>query len=178
MARGAKVLGIDGSLTNSGFCRLDTEFPTRPVASTCSPKSKDGQRLDHILQYTLRELEEFRPALAVLEGYAYGTKVGRVFEIGEGGGMIKLALYIHKVPTLVVPPTKLQLYIAEKGRVPKEKMREVILTETGVEFPEKPSAGHMCDAYCLALLGAAFLGYETPLDNERRLLMVDNLEYA
>lgn len=53
-----------------------------------------------------------------MEGYSYGS-AGRVFEIAEGAGVIKLALAQHGIIPVIVAPSQLKKFSTGKGMWPK-----------------------------------------------------------
>jgi hypothetical protein len=102
------------------------------------------------------------PVTVVIEDYAFAA-TGRVFHIGEHGGVLKHMLYSH-CPTWavhVVPPTVNKKFATGKGNAQKDVMCAAFATQTGVDLhKEMHGSGQLrspvtdcVDAYFLAKYG-------------------------
>jgi Holliday junction resolvasome RuvABC endonuclease subunit len=94
------------------------------------------------------------PAGVAIEGYAYGAK-GAYFNLGEIGGVIRLAVQQHHWPLIQVPPTVLKKHITGKGTSPKDIMIKEMYKKYDLDINDNNDA----DAAGLALLCYEF--YET-----------------
>lgn len=65
-----------------------------------------------------------------LEGYSFGSRGGRAFDIGEATGLLKHKLYMLNYNVLIVPPTVVKKIATGKGNADKIKMAEAFLNET------------------------------------------------
>jgi Holliday junction resolvasome RuvABC endonuclease subunit len=93
-----------------------------------------------------------------MEDYAYAGS-GRVFHLGELGGMVKLECHASGHYPLLVPPTSLKKYVTGKGTgIQKNQMLLHIYKKWGVEFTDDNAA----DSYSLARVvsGKHELAYE------------------
>lgn len=123
--------GIDSALTKSAICTL-AEGAFRPLLVRM-PKQRGACRLDAIAGRMLAVLEGAGPylSLVALEGYSYGS-TGKVFELGEIGGLLKVEMYRRGINYVVVPPTVLKLFVTGNGMASKEKMMASMEKEYGV----------------------------------------------
>lgn len=126
-------LGIDASLNRTGLClfRGEGNFLT----STIIP-GKDSRGPER-LKYNKRKLQEYLDyhkaikAIA-LEGYSFGSS-GKIADIAEWGGIIRLELYERRIPTLIVPPQTLKKYILPATSKDKSQIVMQVYKQYGVE---------------------------------------------
>jgi Holliday junction resolvasome RuvABC endonuclease subunit len=151
-------LGIDQSY--SGFaCTL---FSTNGSYQTSVFKS-DLRGIDRLIEIRehLKQVIETTPFPIediAMEDYAYAG-MGKVFHLGELGGMVKLVCRDAGYYPLLVPPTSLKKYVTGKGTgIQKAQMLLYIYKKWGIEFTDDNAA----DSYALARLvaGAHGLAYE------------------
>ena len=146
----SEVIGIDPSLTSTGLAH-----GSRPLLTTLKPpKSLDGvERLVWIRDAILHTIED---STVVIEGYAYGAK-HQAHQIGELGGVLRVALYENGIRTYVVPPTKLKMFAAGKGNASKD----VVGYEAVSRFGISPGDNNQADALWLWEIGNHLLGTPT-----------------
>ena len=87
---------------------------------------------------------------AALEGYSYDS-VGRVFELGEIGGVIKVLLHESNIDYVVVPPSSLKKFATGVSSASKEDMVDACMRH-GVTCADDNQA----DAFFLARVARAF----------------------
>jgi len=81
------------------------------------------ERFDFLSDWVMRILNEHDKMGTVwMEGYSYGSKGSRVFEIGENSGILKLKLFSNGIPFRVVPPTVIKKHATGKGNASKDEM--------------------------------------------------------
>jgi crossover junction endodeoxyribonuclease RuvC len=149
------ILGLDLSLTSTGWCILDNDEILDVEVIKC--KDKAMKRLWYI-KYIIDEVTvSLDFDLVVVEGYSMGSRGGRVFSIGELGGIIKLLLYEEKLrtklKTVIIPPKSLKKFITGNGNAGKELMLLKTYKKYGIEFTDN----NKCDAFGLAKMGQAYL---------------------
>lgn len=146
-----RVMSVDPSLTSLGYAyHIDGE----EGVCTVRPKRLQGlQRLTYIRDEVLLQLSTVQPSLLVFEGYAMGRAAFRAFDLGELGGILKVAIYEKGVPLLLVPPTNLKLFATGSGRADKDAVRIAMNRVGGILFANDDEA----DAYGLLQMGLAFL---------------------
>lgn len=140
-------LGIDQSLRSSGVAviRQNQEVV---FTGTLDPGKKTGVLRLAAVREGILEILAAEPDIkfAALEGYAYDVGAGRVFELGEIGAVVKMALHDAAIPFVVVPPASLKLFVAGIGNASKEQMRQAVLKKWRIDIAQDDE----CDAYGLA----------------------------
>lgn len=137
-------IGIDQSLTATGVCLLPTTGAPQVLQTLTMRHQKDGDRLAAIW----RALQPLigQATHAAMEGYAYNA-TGRVFELGEVGGLVKTLCTLAGVPYVVVPPLVLKKYATQHGGASKLAM-VTAARNAGAEVHDDNQA----DAFFLASL--------------------------
>jgi len=102
-------------------------------------------------------LDNVRPAQVIYEGYAMGAK-GRVFNIGELGGVFLTLLYEHGVSVAILPPTCLKQLITGKGNADKAAMAAALQARYDVTLGQDDEA----DAYALLMAAEHYQGLTVP----------------
>lgn len=158
-------LGIDQSLNSTGVA-LYAPLVDKPVELTVIQPAglRDGPRLALIRSQLARILEGRRITQAAMEAYSYGS-VGKVFELGEVGGVIKCLLAELKVPLVTAAPTQLKKFVAKNSSADKAQMSAATKVKWGLTIVQDD----MCDAYGLARLAAV---YDSGLSSFREELEV------
>jgi len=134
-----KPTGLDLSLTSTGVA-------TVKGTSRICPKCKGMERLVLIRN----EVLALRPEFVVLEGYSFGSRGRALFNIGELGGVIRMALWERDIPFLEVSPSALKKYATGKGNAPKDA---VLATAIRNDF--EGSNNDEADAWWLLQMGLA-----------------------
>lgn len=88
----------------------------KPVA-----KLRGTERLVDLRAKVMAVLLEAKPDLVGIEGYSFDS-VGRWFDLGEIGGVLKVELMVQGIPTAVVPPCSLKKFMTNNGQASKERM--------------------------------------------------------
>ena len=146
-------LGLDLSLTETGWHFL------APGLDKCGVlKPGDKRRGVERLAWLRRELgaiiaecNKLHPIeRVVIEGYAFGAK-NRREEMGEWGGVARLALADANLTVFTVQPTSLKQFVTGKGNAQKDEMMLQIFKRWGREF----SNNNIADAFALSAIGVA-----------------------
>lgn len=118
------ILGLDASLNSTGYAyRADGKIVTGRIR----PGEKRGSsRLWHNLQQLERILDQVTPDVMVIEGYAMGIKGGRVFHIGEWGGVARLAAWRRGIKVVTVTPSSLKQIVSGSGSPGKTKLQQAV----------------------------------------------------
>lgn len=150
-------LGVDQSLNATGICRLAQDGSIQAMA-TINPEGRlDAQRLVFIKRTVASFATDIK--FAALEGYSYDS-VGRVFELGEIGGVIKTLLVELGIGFVVVPPIQLKKFATGTTYASKEAM-----VEAAKEAKAAVGDDNQADAFFLARIARA---YDTTSDDLRR----------
>ncbi len=117
-----KIVAFDLSLTASGYAsvgyRADQFDPKGISIGTLKPPDLDGlPRLQWIRDNVLSLSTS--AAVVVVEGYSFGSG-HQAHQMGELGGVVRLALHELKRPFVIVPPASRAKYATGKGNAPKD----------------------------------------------------------
>lgn len=102
-------------------------------------------------------LDNVHPEQVIYEGYAMGAK-GRVFHIGELGGVFAVLLYEQGISVAIIPPTCLKQLITGKGNADKAAMAAALQARYGVSMDQDDEA----DAYALLMAAEHYQGLTQP----------------
>ena len=156
----ATFIGIDQSLTGTGTCILDCEGRVVDTLLVKPKKLKGVERLDFIVRRIVRFTEQVSgDVFSCREEYSFSSKGRSVFNLGELGGCIDLALYNLDRPQWTshahyrIPPSTHKKFCvldgaATKGSVKKDKLAYLakIAEHTGEEFDDD----NVADSFMLA----------------------------
>lgn len=142
-----KIAAFDPSLTETGYARANGK---RRETGTVTTELKGVARLQLIRDRVL-ELAA-RADLVILEGYAFAA-ANRAHQLGELGGVLRLALWEAGLPLVEIPPAKLKMYLAGKGNAKKEAMLAAAIRRLDYE------GSNNNEADALALLHAGLDAY-------------------
>lgn len=156
------VIGIDPAERRLGFGRFQKRCLSGEFFDTTALTEErkalfgnaEGLRLVEIYEETCRWAQACSklPELAVIEGYSYDSE-GRVFQLGEAGGVIRLALVQLEIPYIEVPPSSLKLFVTGDGDASKQHMIDAVSHIYGYETDDDNEA----DAIGLTMWGVVQL---------------------
>ena len=151
-------VGIDQSYGGFAITFLDAENKTDYYSIVYKAEGLGVERLRNIQAFIMDTLVNYTIVDVAMEGYAFAGN-GKVYLLGELGGMVKLTLLQFGIYPLIVPPTNLKKYVAGKGNgVSKSQMLLYVFRKWGADITDDNAA----DSYALAKLvsGAHVLEYE------------------
>jgi len=161
-------LGIDPSLTSSGFCVGDKMF-------SYNPKTKGVERLIEIRDLMISLIEDESVDAVVIEGYAFGARNSHAHGLGELGGVLRVAVREADICLVDVPPTLRAKFATGRGNASKSEVVSAVSARTGILF-EGRGADDMCDAWLFREMAWAAKGrskYEWPKLNLDALEKID-----
>jgi crossover junction endodeoxyribonuclease RuvC len=159
MIQRSGVLGLDLSVTGTGWYFLgNTEASGLFSIPKSIQKSPDAHfsRLDWLAVQLAALLDQWTPAIVVIEDYSYGSKGSSLYTIAEWGGVARLELFRKKFRTLAVAPLTLKQFACPEMKattVKKEHVMMGVLKRWGREI----SDNNVADAFVLAAIGQSFL---------------------
>lgn len=165
------VVGVDQSLRGTAIC-ISREGVLEPLFLP-EKKKRGAGRLLSIRNQIFQEVDKHIVSLAVLEGYAYDA-AGRVFELGELGGVIKAEFYLREIPCISVPPTSLKKFATGNGSASKDRMIKAVAEKYGFETKND----NIADAVALAKLGEVYLTEESTYRSELEVVKMLKEEKA
>lgn len=119
-------LGIDPSLSSTGLAYTDPA--TIGKAITVRPgKLRGVERLAKIEEAFSSFLADNYQSvqLAAIESYSYGS-IGRLFQLGELGGVLRLALFKADIKFIEVAPTQLKKFATGNPNADKSEIIAVV----------------------------------------------------
>lgn len=121
-----RIIAFDLSLTATGVAMADDGVQVFRTFTLTPPKGMAGlDRLswirDSILDLVDPDTRSERPDLVVLEGYSYAS-AHQAHQLGELGGVIRMALRDAMVPHTDIQPGTLKRFATGKGNAKKEDM--------------------------------------------------------
>jgi Holliday junction resolvasome RuvABC endonuclease subunit len=143
-----RVLGLDPSLTATGIADANGRL------LTVTPRGRRGpQRLAHIRDRVLEQVT-LGADLVAIEGYSYASKGSSAYQLGELGGVIRLALWEAGVPFAEVPPSCLKKYAAGTGNASKDEVLVACVRRLDLE----PRSNNESDAAWLRAMALDHFG--------------------
>lgn len=145
------IIGLDLSLRHTGYALCGDGRAIKEAGTVKPPKGLRGPaRLNYIGSRVEHTINKNPVHLVVIEGYSMGSR-GLSYDIGELGGVVRLAVWKKGVDALVVPPTVLKKHATGKGSASKEDML------SSVQVHYATSNDNVADAVLLGLLGRDYL---------------------
>lgn len=148
------AIGIDGGLKNVGFAGAG------PPETIKTGDLAGAERLDYIYDEVAKRLTVEKPGFCLLEGYAFAGRGAH--QLGEAGGIIRLALFHGRVPFSVVAPKSLKKWFTGSGGANKDRMiaeAKLRLRGDAASITDE----HQADATALRWLALEALGEPTPM---------------
>lgn len=147
-----RLLGLDLSLTSTGYAALDTTTTAQTVGRLRT-SARGPARLREIRDAVTTLLRIHDPELVAVEGYAFGRPNGMA-ALGELGGVIRLTLHEHGQAYIDVPPAVVKKYATGRGNTGKEDVLAAAIRRLDYDGSSNDEA----DALWLAHIAAARLG--------------------
>lgn len=146
-------LGIDQSLMSTGLATVDHDGNIIDVETVVPPDVKGVRRLEFFYRYMTTVIQMRRVDLFAMEGYSYGgnNKGGRVFQLGELGGVLRVALFNANVRGIVVPPMTLKKFTTGSGKSEKGS-KGIMIREVFRRYGAEVNNDDEADAVALAFM--------------------------
>ena len=164
-----RILGLDLSLTSTGYVLLDDQVLEDVVWHGCVG-SKDLRDVERLQMFDTWIRDAMRPRVVdhvAIEGYSYGSPAGqtRAFGLGELGGVIKLAVHEAGIPMHVIAANTWKKQLCGKGGLKKDQVRLELFKRFGVEFASQDTLDAWAVAACLR---RQLLGLDKPEPKVRK----------
>lgn len=115
-------LGLDLSLTSTGAVIWNGRRVLAAVRIATNPAMGDDEtRIDHISRSIISIVKKHRPAVAVIENYAYNRPF-QMARLGELGGVVKYRLRRTGVIVHTVPNSTSKKFLTDNGKASKQQM--------------------------------------------------------
>lgn len=112
-------------------------FGSNIVGQSFDIFESDPERYDSISDWVMEKLGPIDEIS--LEGYAFGSKSNRLFQIAEHTGVLKYKIYQNSIPLSVFTPSEVKKFATGKGNANKKDMYDAFVKETKVKLKEKIS---------------------------------------
>lgn len=152
-----RVLGLDLSLTATGYAYNDE------VVGVLKPRGRGPARLAEIRDWIVYVGQD--ADVVVLEGYAF-ARPNQAHQLGELGGVVRLALHDRRIPYVEVPPALLKRFATGKGNATKDAVLAAAIRRFGFEGDSNDAA----DAWLLRVMGLTAYDGEPVTDYQREAL--------
>lgn len=148
----AAVIAFDLSLTSTGVA---SRSGTRRIVPTTTGVERLAEVRNRVLRAAGRVPEGYGtyPDLVVIEGYSYASG-NKAHDVGELGGVVRLALHEAGIRYEVVAPKTIKTYACNNGGAGKDDMLLAAVRRLGYEGNSKDEA----DALWLYALAMHALG--------------------
>lgn len=161
--RDLRVTGLDLSLTGTGIAHIDIQGPptfdpqvtvtTRTIVSSGSKSDTWQQRAARLRKLRNAICDQAaRSQLVVIEGPAYAANVGSVWDRAGNFWNVVGALDHMRIPYVVVPPSQVKKFAADKGTADKTAVAAGMARLWG--DLAAPADNNQFDALALSSLGA------------------------
>lgn len=119
-----RVLGIDPSLTALGYAM------TEEVVGVFRSRAKGMRRLAEIRNFVIEMAHDCD--VTILEGYAF-ARTNQAHQLGELGGVVRLALWERRIPFVDVPPAIVKKVATGRGNADKPAVIAAAIRRFGFE---------------------------------------------
>jgi Holliday junction resolvasome RuvABC endonuclease subunit len=150
-----KVLGLDLSLTGTGWCLNDKEELQTGLIET--KKMLGLERIHFILTEVMKLIDI--ETLVVIEDFSFASKGSSLFQIAGLGYIIRHELWSQGIDFILVPPTVLKKFVTGAGNSDKSVMLKEIYKRWGADINDD----NIGDGYGLSRIGRAVLEWDTEL---------------
>lgn len=166
-----EFIGLDLSLTGTGCAHMGYDRECKNSKLINPNNAKGVRRLQHIRDEVMDFLPMEGRLVVCVEGYAMGARGNNMFDIGELGGIIKLALMERgDLVCLLAPPTNLKQFVAGSGNVDKERVVRAVNRLLHLRLRTKGSDHNIADAWGLAMIARHWYRKPRETDYEGRAM--------
>lgn len=157
------IIGLDMSLSGTGFCRLeDNKEPFLKTIKTNPKKFKtQWERYDFIVNECMNDIPSVEQVdLVCLEEYFTGKNKETTRKLTELGTLIRHRLYHAGYKYLTIEPKQLKKFAANNGNADKDLMGKMVKEKWNIEGEDD----NQNDASALAKLAEYLLTYQNDMN--------------
>jgi len=141
--REASYVGIDLSLTSTGFCyKCGTELAMKTIKTTPKTAENDLERLRYIRKQVMGSIP-FNTVMVCIEDFFVPHRPGQI-NAAKGlimaGTLVRIAMLEHGLPFYVISPGQLKKFATGKGNGPKGLVIREIYKRWGVNAKDDNQA--------------------------------------
>lgn len=145
-------MGIDPSIKCTGVAIVHRGGYHSYTLSAPEESSRGAARLKWFYDEFVKIFIRYPTAIIAVEGYSFGSK-GAVFNIGEHGGILRLAMHEQGRSWLEVPPQTLKKFATGTGSADKLSVSKELYKRFTVDLNSNDSV----DATGLAIYAQAYM---------------------
>lgn len=114
-------------------------------------------RYDIISDFFIKELDIFKVKYVMIEGYSFGSKGSRLFQLAENTAILKYKIRKNKYNLDIVPPKTAKKFFSGNGNASKDIMYDAFLERTGIDIAptkskrSKSPYSDIVDSYAICL---------------------------
>lgn len=138
-----KTLGLDLSLTGTGFCLLSgSEMTVETIKTTPKTAVNDLARLVYIRDYIMKRIPQDIDLICVEDFFTpmNGAQMGSAISLAMLGTAVRMALYEEGLPFFVVAPGTLKKHILGKGVGQKDLIVREVYKKYGLDAADNNQA--------------------------------------
>lgn len=166
------IASIDYSMTSPAICVADSntdikfdkcffynisDIKNKPMRKnihyTQMPHYKnDEDRFDKLSNWAIEILKANEVETVIIEGYSFGSKSNRLFQIGENCGILKFKIFSDlSLPIITIPPTEIKKIYSGNGNASKDMMVETLFNKENIKLGEnsKSPISDIIDSYAI-----------------------------
>lgn len=166
-----RVMGIDPS-TKTGCVIVEDGKAIFQDVFTAPRKTGIARAVSIGDRFALR-LDQYKPDLVVFEGFGYANKHS-LATLVEVSTVLKTIAYLAEYDMLIVPPSRLKMFVTGKGNSKKDDMAVWLFKTYGFEA----GSDDVRDAFALAAFGTALRGAPMAKLPKTHLRALDNADGA
>lgn len=152
-------LGIDPSLTSTGFVRLEDGKILEQRLIKTKPTNNPVEELERLL-FIVNTINIEKADITMVEGIAFMVhNTSALVQLSALNYLIRERLYLTNKKFIIVPPTQLKKFVSGKGNAPKE----LVMLEAYKRYHISFKDNNLADAYVLARIGEALLNENVKL---------------
>lgn len=110
--------------------KYSKKFGKNIIGTQLPGGENDIHRYDQISEWAIKILNKFNVTKVALEGYSYGSKGSRVFNIAENTMSLKTKMFNSGIEFIVPSPSQLKKYWTGSGNSGKTEMVLEFITRT------------------------------------------------
>ena len=111
-------------------------------------------------------IEKRKPDVVVMESYSMGSK-GRIFELAEATGYMKLGIFVYHIPLILFAPSSIKKEFSGKGNADKAVMAEAFREKEGFYLHEEMKESNPKNSPCSDLIDSFAIVYKFLKTTER-----------
>ena len=161
---GVRLIGIDPGTLAVGYGVLDVAGSEVALvgygAIQASARAERAERLKTLYEGLVELLERTAPERAAVEDVYSGKYARSSIVIGEGRGVVLLALAQAGVPAEAIAPARIKKAVTGRGNARKEQVADMVAKILRME--QTPAPADAADALAIALTLAYRLGRPVP----------------